>query len=166
MSNKPQIPIILIDESTGFLDLVESHDMLSSSSVLGFIKETHKRFRAYDKNGICWGIGEVKSDYKINRLTKLLAYTFYNPEITITLTWTELHEYTLADLKKKINQQIKRDDDVITQFEEGEIIIQKINNCNSFDAIVTALEKYVFKVDEEQLWKEQEARNKNIYKVK
>jgi len=53
---------------------------------------------------------------------------------------------------------VDRGDDIITQFEEGEIIKGQINNCDSFENIIKTLDKYVFKVNEEELWKEQESR--------
>ena len=68
----------------------------------------------------------------------------------MTINWTTL--------KNDINNQVDRDDNIITQFEEGEIIKQKVENCDSFDDIVKTLDKYVFKVNETELWKEQESR--------
>ncbi len=82
----------------------------------------------------------------------------YNPQIRVTLKWTKIGDYKLGDLKNDIFKQTDRDDDIITQFEEGEIIKEKVKDCDSFDDIIWTLNKYVFKVDEEELWKEQESR--------
>ena len=158
MTDRPTYPIILTDNSTGYLDLVDSGDRLTNSNVLGLIKGVHKNFKAYDKAGQLWEVDKVDSDYKVNGLTKLLAYTVYNPKIKVAIGWTKIADYPLSDLKKDINKQVERDDDIITQFEEGEIIKQKIENCDSFDDIIKTLDKYVFKVNEEDLWKEQESR--------
>ena len=100
----------------------------------------------------------MDSTYKVNGLTRFRAYTAYNPKIKVTIDWTKITEYKLEDLKKDINKQVDRDDDIITQFEEGGIIKQKIEKCDSFDSILETLKKYVFKVNEEELWKEQELR--------
>ena len=63
-----------------------------------------------------------------------------------------------GQLKKDIFQQTDRDDDFLTQFEEGKVIKEKVKECESFDDIIRTLNKYVFKVNEEELGKEQESR--------
>jgi hypothetical protein len=158
MTDRPTYPIVLTDDSTGYLDLIDNDDRLTNSNALGLIKGVHKRFQAYDKGGQLWRVGKVDSNYKINGLTKFLAYTVYNPQIKVNIEWTKIADYKLDDLKKDINKQVDRDDDIITQFEEGEVIKEKIENCDSFDDIIKTLDKYVFKVNEDELWKEQESR--------
>ena len=151
-------PIILTDNTTGYLDLVENGDRLKNSNALGLIKGVHKNFQAYDKDGRLWKIDKVNSSFKVNGLSKFLAYTVYNPKVKVTIEWTKVTDYKLDDLKKDISKQVDRDDDILTQFEEGEIIKEQVEKCDSFDNIIKTLEKYVFKVNEEELWKEQESR--------
>lgn len=158
MTDRPTYPIILTDNTTGYLDLVENGDSLTNSNALGLIKGVHKNFQAYDKDGRLWKVDKVDSNYQVNGLTKFLAYTVYNPKVKVTIGWTKIADYKLDDLKKDINKQVDRDDDIITQFEEGETIKGQIENCDSFDNIIKTLGKYVFKVNEEELWKEQESR--------
>ena len=160
MNDKPDYPIILTDDTTGNLELVENSDhyILTTTTVLGLFKASHKRFKAYDKDGYVWKIDNVESNYKINRLSKFLAYTIYNPQLKISLRWTKIREYQIDELKTDIYNQVDKDDDIITQWEEADFIKQRIETCKSFDAIVETLNRYVFKVDEEQLWKEQESR--------
>ena len=158
MTDKPTYPIILTDNTTGYLDLIDNEDFLTNSNAFGLVKGVHKNFQAYDKDGRLWKIDKVDSNYKVNGLTKFLAYTVYNPKVKVTIGWTKIADYKLDDLKKDISKQVDRDDDIITQFEEGEIIKGKIENCDSFDNIINTLDKYVFTVNEEELWKEQESR--------
>ena len=158
MTDRPTYPIILTDDTTGYLDLVDNGDSLNNSNALGLIKGVHKNFQAYDKDGLLWRIEKVDSNYRVNGLTKFLAYTVYNPKINVVLTWKRIGDYKLDVLKNDISKQTDRDDDIITQFEEGEVIKEKVKKCDSFDDIVRTLNKYVFKVDEEELWKEQESR--------
>jgi hypothetical protein len=158
MTDIPTYPIILTDNTTGYLDLIDNGDYLTNSNALGLIKQVQKNFQAYDKDGLLWKVDKVDSNYKVNGLTKFLAYTVYNPQIKVTIAWTKISDYTLDDLKRDINRQVDRDDDIITQFEEAEIIKGEIENCDSFDNIIKTLNKYVFKVNEEVLWKEQELR--------
>lgn len=147
MTNRPTYPIILTDPS-GYLDLIDNEDGLTDSNVLGLIKEVQKNFQAYDKDGFLWRVSEIDSNYRINALTKLLAYTVYNPIIKVSLAWTRIGVYKLDELKTDICNQTDKDDDVITQFEDGEVIKDNLKTCDSFDDIVRILNKYVFKVDE------------------
>jgi hypothetical protein len=160
MNNKPNYPIILTEDITWTLDLIETDDRhsLTNTTALGLIKDIYKKYKVYDKDGLLWIIDKVDSNYKLNGLKKFLARTIYNPFVKVTLTWKKIGEYNLDELKKDICNQVDKDDDIITQWEEGDFIKHKIKNCNSFDDIVATLNKYVFKVDEEKLWKEQESR--------
>jgi hypothetical protein len=158
MTDKPTYPIILTDNSTTYLDLIDNGDSLTKATALGLIKGVHKNFQAYDRDGQLWKVNKVDSNYKINGLTKFLAYTVYNPQVDVTIGWTRISHYILDDLKKDLNKRVDRDDDIITQFEEEDIIKTKIESCESFDSIVKILDKYVFKVNEEELSQEQESR--------
>lgn len=158
MKDRPTYPVILTENSTSYLDLIDNEDSLTNSNVLGLIKGGHKKFQAYDKDGHLWKVDKVSSNYKLNGLIKFLAYTVCNPEIKVTIRWAKISDYKLLDLKSDIIKQVDRDDDIITQFEEGEIIKGKIENCDSFDNIIKTLNKYVFIVNEDELWKEQESR--------
>jgi hypothetical protein len=66
---------------------------------LALIKGIHKNFHAYDKEGLVWIVSKVDSNYNVNVLTKLLAYTIY-PQIKVALTWKKTGEYKLDNLKK------------------------------------------------------------------
>ncbi len=154
MAERPSYPFILIDDSTGYLDLVDNGEQLLISNALGFIKRVHYNFQGYDKNGFIWKISDVDSKYQVNGLTKILAYTFYNPQIEVAITWTKVNFYKLDELKISICQQVDRDDDILTQYVDKGTIKQQISNCKSFDEIISSLNKYVFKVDEDELWKD------------
>jgi hypothetical protein len=158
MTDGPAYPIILIDNSTGYLDFVDKDDRLTNSNALGLIKGVQKKFKAYDKIGQLWKVDKVDSTFNVNGLTKFLAYTVYNPKVKVTIGWSKITDYKLEDLKKEINKQVDRDDDIITQFEEADVIKRQIENCGSFDNIFKTLANYIFKVNEEELFKEQESR--------
>jgi hypothetical protein len=147
MTDRPLYPMILTDNTTGYLDLIEDNDYLINSNALGLIKQVQKNIQAYDKNGILWKVDKANSNYRINSLTRFLAYTVYNPKIKVIITWAKVGHYDLEDLKRCVNRQVDRDDDILTQFENGEIIKGKIENCESFDDIIKALNKYIFNVN-------------------
>ncbi len=157
MTNRPTFPIILVDNKSDYLDLVDNGDILTNFNVLGLIKGSYKNVKAYDKDGHLWKIDKVDSNYKLNGITKFLAYSVYNPKIKVAISWMKIVDYKLDELKSDISMQVDRDDDIITQFVNGEFIKHKIEKCDSFGDIVKTLDKYVFKVNEEEIWKEKES---------
>jgi hypothetical protein len=157
MTDSPTFPLILCD-SSGYLDLIDNEKDLAQTNVLGFMKGAFLGFTAYDMSGIMWTVGELKTSYHINGLTKFLAHTIYNPSIKVTFQWKKGNAYKLDDLKRKISKQIDKDDDVLTQYEEGNFIKQEIHKSPSFLGVVAILYKYVFKVNEQELQQEQESR--------
>jgi hypothetical protein len=156
MTNGPTYPIILTDNSTGYLDLLDDSETLTNSNVLGLIKGVHKNFVAYDQDGFLWQVAKVNSKHKLNGLTRFLAYTVYNPQIKVSLTWRKIGDYKIDDLKQEIKSHLDKDDDILTQFVEEDIIKDRISKCDTFDKIVDTLNKYIFKVKEDKLRKEKE----------
>jgi hypothetical protein len=157
MTDTPTFPLVLCDNS-GYLDLLDNGNGLAQTNVLGFLKGAFLGFTTYDSNGMTWTVNELKTTYRINGLTRFLAYTVYNPIINVTFQWRKGKAYKFDDLKHKISRQIDKDDDVLTQYEDGEFIKQEIHKSKSFSELVAVLNKYVFKVNEEELLKEQEKR--------
>ena len=157
MTDTPTFPLILCDNS-GYLDLLDNEKGLAQTNVLGFLKGAFLGFTAYDGNGITWTVNELKTTYRINGLTRFLAYTIYNPIIKVTFQWRKGKAYKFDDLKHKLSKQVDKDDDVLTQYKEGEFIKQEIHKSESFSEIVAVLEKCVFKVNEQKLQQEQESR--------
>ena len=44
MTDRPTYPIILTDNTTGYLDLIDNGDYLANSNALGLIKQVQKNF--------------------------------------------------------------------------------------------------------------------------
>lgn len=153
---KPTFPLICIC-SDGSLDLITGENLLSKVSTLALINSTFfDNAILHDKYGNQWTYIPVVDNFKNTWLTKLLARTFYNPSYDAKTVWTLKGSYDLSDLKQQLNYCVDKDDDIITQFAEAEVIKSAIDNSSSFDNVLQVLNKYVFSVDEQQLWKEQD----------
>ena len=87
-------------------------------------------------------------------MTRILARTVYNPMLEARVIWTKESAYQLGDLKNVLKHCVDKDDDIITQYEEAFVIKSAIDKSDSFAALVAILNKYVFAVNEEELWKE------------
>jgi|GEM_PF-6539080 len=143
--------MLIVIDNNGYLDLTDAPltDLMQCSAFILF-RGFYRQVRYFDENGIIWKTTKISSEYPNNIWTRFLAYTIYNPTIKVDVNWSK-ESYKLEALKNDIKFQIDKDDDILTQFAEGEIIKQAIDNCISFDEIIHILNKYIFKVDEEIL---------------
>jgi len=153
----PHFPAIMIYDDA-WLNIVVSADVFSKVAVSALINPSvFKGDVLFDANGDKWTYTLVSDGFKNTFLVRLLAKTFYNPRLDATVIWNRLGSYSLDELKAGINLCVDKDDDIITQFEEGSVIKAAVDAAASLDEIVVVLNKYVFEVNEELLWKEQEA---------
>ena len=154
---KPEFPIIIIDRS-GF-EIIEKEADLNKANMLGLINNYHQSYTAYDPNGLEWKVISVEGNFKVNAFKKFLAHTVYNPNVSVRLKWNSGKNYDLNLLKNELKKRVDQDDDIITQFEEADVIKEALEKGDSFENILSTLNKYVFKVNEEALWREQETKN-------
>ncbi len=149
---KPEFPIITIYKLQG-LDIIDDDIALRNVSTLSFLNQSKAEYKIYDSNGKRWTLEFINNHIKTNFITRFLANTFYNPIVKVDLEWEEEGVYSLNELKNDISLCIDKDDDILTQYEEASVIKNAISNGNTFDDILFTLNKYVFDVNEEELWK-------------
>lgn len=112
----------------------------------------------YDASGKVWRYKLSSKSFKNTFLRRLLAYTFYNPEYDTQPVWSQKGEYELDDLKDSLKQCVDKDDDVITQYEDADIIKREIDISFTFPDLVDVLNKYVFDVRHDEIAAERKAR--------
>lgn len=154
----PAFPLIAISEQDSLYLLADEHT-LEKASASTLIQQENNGY-LYDARGKKWSFLLSAEGFKNTWLTRLLAHTVYNPLYNVSVKWTDHGNYDLYGLKEEINRCVDADDDVITQFAEDEVIKEAVNNAVSFSQLVTLLKKYIFDVNEKELWKEQESRKK------
>lgn len=156
---KPEFPLISIYKNQG-LEIFNDDSFFRRVTTFHFISQNTTKNGFYDRYGKLWNLRLINDKIKNDFKTKLLAQIF-NPMVSVDLDWKQSGDYTIKELKTAINICIDMDDDVITQFEEADIIKNELEGCLTFDEIISILNKYVFEVNEEKLWEEQETREKN-----
>lgn len=156
--NKPVFPLIdIYDEH--FVDLVPTEAHLSRAAVTEILEEDNHS-ELYDSEGNVWHYHLVSKGFKDTFWNRILAYTLYNPKYKATPVWSKVREYHIEDLKDVLLDCIDRDEDILTQYEDAEIIKKDISIAFSFVDLVEVLNKYVFNVNKEELLAEQERRVK------
>ena len=155
---QPQFPLISVGHD-GILDVIINDAVFSKASARNLLDTAlSNEIELFDSEFNKWKYQLIAEHLKDNWLTRLLAKTVYNPSFDTKIVWSFAGAYQTNELKEKIKECVDKDDDIITQFEEGAIIKTAIDKATGFDGILIVLNKYVFTVDEENLWNEQEAR--------
>lgn len=72
--------------------------------------------------------------------TKLLAHTVYNPFRTLAFHYEEVGPYHVDEIKAKICRYLEGDDDILTQFIDGDEILQRLDRVDSFAGLVDLIE--------------------------
>lgn len=148
----PVFPLVAISPQDS-LELLCDNSNLQKASTLFLLQQKDNGY-LYDAAGRKWSCSMSADNLKNNWYTRLLARTVYNPLHKVAVKWIDHGSYDLYDLKEEIHRCVDTDDDVITQFEEAEVIKSAIDRAISFDQLILALKKYVFDVNENELWKE------------
>ena len=72
-------------------------------------------------------------------LLQLLMVQFYNPFQDVKFSYKDCGQYQLDEIKEKINSYVECDDDILTQFLEGEDIKNKLESSETFKDILTVI---------------------------
>lgn len=150
---QPHFPIIAANDSH-FVQVIKA-PWAESGNVLGVLKQKVDDL-FFDSSGVKWTVRSTSDRVRNTWLTRLLAETVYNPRIPVKVEWTAIGRYHIEELKAAIREQLEKDDDILTQFVDADTIKAGLNAAKSFQEVIAMLNKYVFEVDEEALWKEQE----------
>ena len=152
--DKPNFPLISIYNKA--LEIIASENVLTNTSALEIIlrKNSDKESFVFDNNGSKWTYKLKTQNFKINFVSELLAFTFYNPAVKADISWIKLDDYNLSELKNVIFNCIEEDDDILTQFVNSKTLGEAINNSDSFEDVYESLRKYCFEFNEDELRKD------------
>lgn len=135
MSAVPTYPLLIIDPK-GWLGFeVDGHKR--RFSLCGALNT--KRWSGYDSSGANWKVVRDSFPYRDAWWTRLLAKTVYNPRFEAELRWEPAGQYSFEDLQTLICSLVDSDDDILTQFVDGDQIKSIVSACKTFDELVREL---------------------------
>jgi hypothetical protein len=137
MSAEPHYPLLLVDPK-GWLGW-ETGDRKSRFSLCGALNT--RRWVGFDASGEKWVVSKDTFRYPDTWWMRLLANTVYNPQFEAELGWDPAGHYNFAELQNQICLLVDRDDDVLTQFTEPQVIKKAVNECRSFEELAGKLRK-------------------------
>ena len=140
MMSEIHYPALVID-TNGWIELLQDDSRLKKWNYLGInnLAKTRKTIYVLDSNDKYWRITDIKPYSPLTKLRLLLANTIYNPTISVTFQERELTENSNRKFFRALEENIKRDDDLYTQFNNKETIIKLINVNQSYREITNVL---------------------------
>jgi hypothetical protein len=108
---------------------------------------------AFDARGEKWQFQYASPSLKNNFWNELR-----NPFMDAAVNWQKVARYTIDDLRTELFRLIDKDDEVMTEYEQGKFLKSVLSSCDSFHDICKTLNKYVLEVNETELWHEQDRR--------
>ena len=135
MNAQPSYPLLVVDPK-GWLEL-RADGSKSRFSLYGALNT--KRWTGYDSAGEQWRVAPDSFSNRDAWWTRLLANTVYNPRFDAQLRWEASGRYTFEDLQKLICSLVDKDDDLLTQFVDGDRLKSTVRACKTFDELIQKL---------------------------
>ena len=123
------------------MSLWQSLDNERTCSLYAFVKGYWNRLTLFDASGMRWEVAEAIPTRKISTLAKWLAPICYNPHIKVKLRFKDPRPYELGEVQKLICWLIDRDDDIMTQFVEADVLKTDVRTATSFTDLIALLTK-------------------------
>ena len=82
---------------------------------------------------------KVRNVPSFGLLSKVLAYTIYNPIVKVDAEWTVCGQYDPARIVALVNDGLQYDDDIIQQWFSADDVLKLLRAANSFDTMVLAV---------------------------
>lgn len=137
MNVLPTYPLLVID-SKGWIGLFADSRKLRFS---WYSALNTKRWAGYDSLGKLWRVSPDSFPYIDSWWRRLLANTIYNPRFGAELCWESTGSYSFSDLQALICSLVDKDDDILTQFVERDVLKTAINGCKTFEELIRKLKR-------------------------
>jgi hypothetical protein len=151
MKSSPSYPLICFTSAQS-VRVYFSAEEFQTVRLSDFQYQTPGQF-IFDSKGMKWRFQYKAPPFPINFWNELR-----NPEYKASLICKFKGPYSLEDLKLQFIALLDKNDDVLTEHESPSFLKSLINSSLGFEAILDVLKKYVFEVNEPELWQEQEQR--------
>jgi len=108
--------------------------------VHGYFKQWWNGVTFFHRDGRSYTMSQVHPGRTLGVLDRVLAQTVYNPDVEFAYEYTRGPAYPLEQLRQAVRGAIEADDDILTQFHEGEELLAHLQRAGSFDDVVAVLE--------------------------
>lgn len=134
---RPQVIVTHEDGSTNVLPDVPA---TQEYSALAYHRAWWRGASYYHRDGQRYRVLYAVPERPLGTLSRLRALTIYNPRVQVRHEYSAA-AYELSDLKTALASAIRADDDVLTQFYEGEDLLAQLDAASTFDDVVEVLKR-------------------------
>ncbi len=120
----------------GIPGVVESLWTLSPNR-LAIIKRTWQHCHAFDADSRYELV--VADVPPISALQRILAYSIYNPSVTVSSTWERVADRSPSDIPNLVRSGLASDDDIITQWFDGDEVMSLLESAKTWEELLTAV---------------------------
>lgn len=120
----------------GWADVKEQLETSGRHTALGFHKAWWRGVRFFHRDGSVYEVESAIPERRLGLISKVLAYTVFNPRLSIRYQYRRGAPYELSALAGAVAEAIEKDDDILTQFAEREDVLAEVRAATSFDAVV------------------------------
>lgn len=133
------IDIIVVGEN-GWVDQQEQLEAQLRAKAYGFFRAWWTGVTYFHRDGRRYRVVAVRPSRHLGIVARVLASTVYNPRLEFTIEYDGGVPYELPHLRDAVAAAIRRDDDILTQFHEPDILIARVDQAQSFDDVLAVLD--------------------------
>lgn len=130
---------VVVVGPNGWADVREQLETSGRHTVLGFHKAWWRGVRFFHRDGSVYEVESAIPERELGLVSKLLAYTIFNPRLSIRYEYCRRGPYELGSLAAAVAEAIEKDDDILTQFADRDDLLDVVSSSTSFDAVVAAI---------------------------
>ena len=132
----PQAPYFLSRRKEHYIDLCDTVQTRQRVSHLALLDDFDSDSIAYDSKGLAWSFHFEQPPARSALLGRLLAHTIYNPVREVAISWSQLRDYSLEELRDAYLDAVAHDKGILTQFVEPNELQQRIQQIRTFEDLV------------------------------
>ena len=125
----------------GGVELLPSLEPLRRMNRRAIFNRTWESVTIYREDGRTLRIHPKESERPKKNLWSVLVAFFYDPPVKVHFLYEESGNYELDEIKTKILEYVSEDDDILTQFLNGDQIQALFAQSIAFSDLVAAIEK-------------------------
>ena len=108
---------------------------------LAILKQFWSGERFFRSDGVEFDAVPTNANLPSPSLIRRILAEIYNPRRRVSLVYNEKGPYNLDEVKRLIMDCVSRDDDILTQFIEGDEIRDRLRDAVTFDEVVDVIER-------------------------
>jgi hypothetical protein len=136
MPKLPAVPYFCCSNpNSGYFDMMNRVDTTVKASRLALLGDGDSHGVVYDSEGVVWNYRWERPKKRPGMWAEVIAQV-YNPVSEVNVAWARVREYPFDELRKVYLEAVELDDDILTQFVDGDELTERIKRALDFFELV------------------------------